>query len=60
MQEYKSKGDGQFLDEEIGTLCSPCSGKRGSTGVGVAGGGAGQEADITLLHSPYVLIVSRS
>lgn len=53
---------GAEMDEEIGTLCSPCSGKQGLD-LGWGGGfecQLGHRADITLLHSPYVLTVSRS
>lgn len=51
----------RFLDEEIGTLCSPCSLNRGLE----RGWGVGYEprsgpiAYITRLQSPYSLIVSR-
>lgn len=47
---------GDEMDEEIGTLCSPCSGNRGWTGGGEVGLSVSLATELTL-HS-YILLMS--
>lgn len=47
---------GDEMDEEIGTLCSPCSGNRGWTGGGEAGLSVSLATELTL-HS-YIPLMS--